>query len=246
MLELSENLPVRTFRLEANYTAARLKALDETRHLAKDFEEAADKFALLEQEESQLAVRRMEIQAQVETADDAWDDTMIAFRNRLLELCGHNTDAELYRQYFAEIPSHVTSLSYAAEIMISKELEQHLEEEESEELRVFSERLADKRSDLERIMKERTHLEVEEARFHNRVQLAKQILNKLRRVLWASLEEVQMAHGRSKAWCARFFFSHNDVFSAMDRDGVETPGLEDGPLLASHGGAGNTEAEASA
>lgn len=226
MLELSEDLPIRAFRLQASYTAARLNALEETRHLAKDFEEAADKFALLENEESQIAVRRVQTQASVETADDAWDDTMIAFRQRLLERAEHDTEAEIYRRYFADIPSNVTSLSYAAEILISKDLEGQLNHEDDEELSVFAARLQDKRGGLEAIIGERTQLEVEEARFANRVQLAKQVLNKLRRVLFASLEEVQMARGRDRGWCARFYHSHNEVLAAMDGDGVEAEPVE--------------------
>jgi hypothetical protein len=205
MLELDDTQSVRHFRLEANYTAARLLALDETRHLAADFEEAADKFALLEQEHGTLEIRRVETQAMVETADDAWDDAVMAFQHRLLEISGNSVDAELYRRYFADIPSQVTSLSYAAEVLISKELERALQHEAHEELRSYADRLAQKRIGLERIIDERTHLEVDEARFANRVSLAKAILNKLRRVLYASLEEVAMAHGRSKDWCLRFY-----------------------------------------
>jgi len=226
MLELSEDLPIRAFRLQASYTAARLNALEETRHLAAEFEEAADKFALLEKEEAQLAVRRVQTQASVETADDAWDDTMIAFRRRLLEQAGHDTEADIYRRYFADIPSNVTSLSYAAEILISKDLEAQLAHEDDAELSVFAERLGDKRAGLEAIIHERTGLEVDEARFANRVQLAKQVLNKLRRVLFASLEEVQMARGRDRAWCARFYHSHNDVLAALENDGVEAEPVE--------------------
>ena len=222
MLEIPESKPIRAFRLEANYTAARLNALDETRHLATDFEEAADKFALLEEEEGRLEIRFVETQAMVETADDAWDDAMMAFQRRLLDLSGNSVDAELYRRYFADIPSHVTALSYAAEIMISKDLERHLESEESEELRIFSERLAEKRRGLENIIQERTRLEVEQARFANRVALAKAILNKLRRVLWASLEEVAMAKARAPDWCARFFWTHNQQVHALDTDGNDT------------------------
>jgi hypothetical protein len=222
MLEIPESKPIRAFRLEANYTAARLNALDETRHLATDFEEAADKFALLEEEEGRLDIRRVETQAMVETADDAWDDAVMAFQRRLLDLSGNSVDAELYRRYFADIPSHVTSLSYAAEIMISKDLERHLEAEESEELSVFSERLAEKRRTLENIIHERTRLEVDQARFQNRVALAKAILNKLRRILWASLEEVAMAKTRGADWCARFFWAHNQQLQSMDEDGFES------------------------
>lgn len=232
MLELSEDLPTRAYRLQASYTAARLNALEETRHLARDFEEAADKFALLEQEEAQLAVRRMQTQAAVETADDAWDDTMIAFRQRLLERANHDTEAEIYRRYFADIPSNVTSLSYAAEILISQDLEAQLAHEDDEELAVFAGRLADKRAGLEAIIRERTQLEVEEARFANRVQLAKQVLNKLRRVLFSSLEELQMARGRDRSWSARFYHSHNDVLAALDGDGVEAEPVEVVQVLA--------------
>jgi hypothetical protein len=223
MLEIPESKSIRAFRLEANYTAARLNALDETRHLASDFEEAADKFALLEEEEARLDTRRVETQAMVETADDAWDDAMMAFQHRLLDLSGNSVDAELYRRYFADIPSHVTSLSYAAEILISKELERQLESEEQEELCVFSERLGEKRRALENIIHERTRLEVDQARFQNRVALAKAILNKLRRILWASLEEVAMAKNRSADWCARFLWTHNQHLEAIDEDGTEPP-----------------------
>jgi hypothetical protein len=221
MLELPETLPIRAFRLQASYTAARLSALEETRHLADDFTEAADKMALLETEEAQLAVRRMQTQAAVETADDAWDDVMLAFRARLLERAGHDTEADVYRRYFADIPSNVTSLSYAAELLISKDLEAQLAHEAEPELSAFAERLADKRAGLEAIIRERTQLEVDEARFANRVALAKQVINKLRRILFASLEEVQIARGRDRSWCARFYFSHNDVLAALDQDGAE-------------------------
>ncbi len=221
MLELSEAQTIRTFRLEANYSASRLRSLDETTHLAEDFAEAADKFALLEEEEAQLEVRRVQSQASVETADDAWDDTMMAFQRRLLELADNSVDAELYRRYFTEIPSNVTSLSYAAEVMISKELEAKLEAEERPELSKFAERLAEKRKDLETQMSQRTYLEVEEARFQNRVALAKQILNKLRRILFASLEEVALAKGQNRDWCTRFYFSHNEILAYSDSDGVE-------------------------
>ena len=227
MLEIPESKPIRAFRLEANYTAARLNALDETRHLATDFEEAADKFALLEEEEGRLDIRRVETQAMVETADDAWDDAMMSFQRRLLDLSGNSVDAELYRRYFADIPSHVTSLSYAAEIMISKDLERHLETEESEELRACADRLADKRRTLENIIQEKTRLEVDQARFYNRVALAKAILNKLRRILWASLEEVAMAKTRGSDWCARFFWAHNHQMTSLE-EGVERE-LEQSP-----------------
>lgn len=222
-----EYLPLRTYRLEASYTSARLEVLEETRALAADFQEAADKFALLEQEESQLGLRRMRTQAQVETADDAWDDTIIAFRNRLMEIVEGDTEAELYRQYFTDIPSHVTSLSYAAEILISKELEAKLTAEEDSRLAEFGPRLEEKREQLEAIIKERTHLEVEEARFSNRVDLAKQILGKLQRVLVANLDEIRNTRQRDEAWVNRFFFSHNVTLEDSDYDGAELSAGED-------------------
>lgn len=233
MLELSEELQVRTFRMEARYTATRLLALTETRHLAGDFEEAHDKFALLEEEGGRLDIRRVETQAMVEIADDAWDDTMLAFQRRLLELVDNDVDAELYRNYFADIPSHVTSLSYAAEVLISKDLEEKLAVEENAELSVFSERLRDKRGALEAGMHERTRLEVDEARFKNRVALAKAILNKLRRVLYAGLEEIARTRGLQHSWCLRFFHSQNSHLEAFDGDGIELsqPSSPNGGLL---------------
>ena len=221
MVALPEDLPLRAFRLEACYSASRLKILDETRHLARDFEEAADKLALLEAEEGQLAVRRMRTQAHVETADDAWDDTINAFRQQLLERVEHDIDRVLYRRYFADIPSHVTSLSYAAEVLISKELEARLAQEEDETLAAFEGRLREKREVLERIMLERTQLEVEEARFANREAMAKHIVNKLRRVLAANLHEIQVTRGRADAWRMRFFFAPNALLDRTEREGAE-------------------------
>lgn len=226
MVALPEDLPVRAFRLEACYSASRLKILEETRRLANDFDEAADKLALLEAEEGELAVRRMQTQAQVETADDDWDDTMNAFRLRLLEMVEHDTDRELYRQYFADIPSHVTSLSYAAEVLISKELEARLAHEADERLAAFEPRLREKREALEGLMLERTQLEVEEARFSNRVAMAKRIVNKLRRVLAADLEEIQRTRGRDEGWHMRFFFAPNALLDRTERDGTERHGTE--------------------
>lgn len=229
MLELSEELPIRTFRMEARYTAARLLALPETRKLAQDFEEAHDKLALLEEEEGRLAVRSVEIQANVEIADDAWDDTMLAFQRRLLDLVDQDVDAPLYRNYFADIPSHVTSLSYAAEVMISKELEQKLAVDEKVELREFASRLTERRATLEAAMHERTKLEVDEARFSNRVAMAKAITNKLRRVLFARLEEIARARGLPRAWCLRFYHTENLHLEAIEADGVgQPPALGDG------------------
>jgi hypothetical protein len=224
MLELPETLPLRVFRLEAGYSAARLGAQDDTRPLSRDFEEAADKFALLEAEEARIDVQRMETQAMVETADDAWDDTMRALQRRLLELSGNSCDHELYRKYFSDIPSQVTSLSYHAEIMISKDLERALQHEEIEELRVFSDKLHERREPLENLLLERTRLEVETARFQNRTALAKAILNKLRRVAYASLEEMALARGLSREWCVRFFHERNIYLEALEQDGTETNG----------------------
>lgn len=220
MLELSEDLDLRTFRMEARYTASRLLAAPETRRLAQDFEEAHDKFALLQDEQSRLDLRRMETQATVEMADDAWDDVMLGFQRRLLESVDNDVDAPLYRDYFAEIPSHVTSLSYAAEVMISKELEKKLEQEEQVELQGFAARLTQKRLSLEASLQERTQLEVDEARFQNRMSLAKAIMNKLRRVLFASLEEVARVRGLPRSWCLRFFYAPNVQLEAIDLDGV--------------------------
>jgi hypothetical protein len=224
MLELAETLPLRAFRLEAGYTAARLAALEETRSLKGDFEEAADKFALLEAEEARLDVSHIETQAMVETADDAWDDTIRSLQRRLLELSGNSCDHELYRRYFSDIPSHVTSLSYHAEIMISKDLERALQHEEIEELRVFSDKLREKREPMENLLLERTRLEVETARFQNRVALAKAILNKLRRIAFASLEEIAIARGHDRSWCSRFFHERNVHLEALEQDGTEPSG----------------------
>lgn len=222
MLELSQDLHIRTFRMEARYTAARLLALPETRALASDFEEAHDKLALLEDEGARLDLRRVETQASVEIADDAWDDMMHAFQRRLLELVDNDVDAELYRDYFADIPSQVTSLSYAAEALISRDLEEKLAVEERPELSVFSARLGERRAALETAIHERTRLEVDEARFQNRVSLAKAILNKLRRILFASLEEIARARGLPRSWCFRFFHAHNAQLEAVDVDGVDS------------------------
>lgn len=230
MWELPESLSIRAFRLDAAYTAARLNAQDDTRRFARDFEEAADKFALLEAEEAQLGIQRVETEASVETADDAWDDTMRAFQRRLLDLSGNSTDAELYRRYFSEIPSHVTSLSHPAEIMISRELEQALEHEEQPELKAFGERLRSKRAPLEAILAERTRLEVEEARFANRVFLAKAILNKLRRALYANLDELAAAQGRSRDWSHRFFRHPNGSMRPEAASRVEVPEVVESPI----------------
>jgi hypothetical protein len=241
VLELAETSTIRAFRLEAKYTAARLNALEETRHLAKDFEEAADKFALLEEEDARLAIQRAELQASVETADDAWDDVVHAFQRRLLELAGNSSDHELYRRYFADLPSHVTRLSYHAELMISKDLERSLAEETVEELRVFSARLKDKREPLENSLTERTRLEVDEARFQNRVSLAKAILNKLRRIGFANLEDVAIARGRGREWCGRFFHAPNAFLDSIERDGT---GVDRSAPKAANGEAAGDSTEA--
>lgn len=227
MLELPEDLPLRAFRTEARYTAARLRALPETRPLADDFDEAHDKLALLEEETARLDLRRIELRAMVEIADDAWDDTIMAFQRRLLDVVDSDVDAPLYREYFADIPSHVTSLSYAAEVMISQELEAKLAVEEHPELRPFAGRLAEKRDTLEATLREQTRFEVDEARFHNREALAKAILNKLRRVLFASLEEMARMRGYSPTWRYRFFSGEH--VAALDLEtGREANQLGDG------------------
>lgn len=231
MLELSEDLDLRTFRMEARYTAARLSASPETRALAKDFEEAHDKLALLEEEESALAMQSVEAQAAVEMADEAWDDTILGFQRRLLELVDQDVDAELYRNYFAEIPSHVTSLSYQAEILISKALEGRLSTEPEAELASFADRLESKRLALESAMHAQVVHEVEEARFANRAAMAKAVVNKLRRLSFASLEETARSRGQGLAWCARFF--HTGGFGGPIAHSVERLELPAGaPRLA--------------
>jgi len=221
MLELPSHLGIRVHRLEASYTAARLSAADSTRHLARRFEEAADKFRLLEEEEARHEMREVDLQAAVEAADDAWDDVVTAFRRRLLELADNDVDAEIYRRYFADIPSHVTELSYAAEVLISKELERELRDDGHPELVGFSDRLEDKRAELERNLHERTRLEVDVARFENRVALAKSILNKLRRVLFAQLEEIAVERELGRDWCARFFLHHEEILETLEVEAVE-------------------------
>ena len=219
--DLPAKLSIRNYRLELAYSAARLNALAESRDMAADYEEAAAKFEELEQEEGRFELTKVESQAMVETADDAWDDTMRSFMRRLLELSGHNTDHTLYRTYFAEIPSQVTSMSYAAECMISKDLEDALEREENEELKAFAEKLRSKRLPMEAAMRERTRLEVDFAKFGNRVALAKALTNKLRRITAASLDEIAKASEREDDWAFRFFRSDNLFLGAVDADGVD-------------------------
>lgn len=221
MSELGESRSTRQFRLEVSYSAARLNALEETRHLAKDFEDAADKLRQLEDEEARLDIQSVETRAMVETADDAWDDVMRAFQRRLLDLSGDSQDHPLYRRYFADIPSKVTSMSYAAEILISRDLEALLREEQVAELASFADRLAEKRGPLEAALHERTRLEVEVAKFQNRVGLAKQLVNKLRRLTSASLEEIAVAKGRDRAWSTRFFHGHSAQLTVEPHDGSE-------------------------
>jgi hypothetical protein len=218
--ELSTRLTIREMRLEVLYTAARLNALPETRHLAVDFEEAAQKLQLLEEEEERLDRERIETQAMIEIADDAWDDMMVAFQRRLLELSGHDQDDDLYRRYFAELPTGVTNLSYAAEIMISKDLESDLSHEPLEELRAFSDRLALRRGPLEAALHERTRLEVELAKFTNRVSLARTLVLRLRRMLQANLEEIATARDRDATWPLRFFRGANLHLDHVDSDGI--------------------------
>lgn len=222
MIELSPRASLRTFRLEASYTAARLSGNDETRHLAQAFTEAADRIRLLEEELVRLDARKVQTQASLESADDAWDDEVQGFRRRLLELCENDVDAELYRKYFADIPSHVTELSYAAEVMISQELEHVLTEDGHPELSAWAPRLAERRVALEAISKEAVQVEVDEARFVNRVAMAKSIVNKLRRVAVASLEEIAMSRRHPRLWAARFFLDHQELATSLsDEDGFD-------------------------
>ncbi len=216
----SHGSAIRAHRLELAYTAARLNALEGTRHLAGDFEEAVDKFAMLEAESARIDLMRVETQAMVETADDAWDDTMHAFQRRLLDLSGNSTDHAMYRRYFADIPSQVTSMSYAAEILISKDLETDLGNEDNPELAEYAERLADKRRPLESALRERTRLEVEAAKFGNRVALAVALTDKLRRVAAANLEEIGAARDHDSNWSSRFFLDDNPLLDVIDGDGV--------------------------
>lgn len=221
-IELPEQLNLREVRLEMAYTAARLNALEETRHLAGEFSETSDRIRQLEEELVQLELQRVQTQAMVEIADDDWDDVMLSFQRRLLDLSAQSVDHPLYRKYFAEIPSQVTSLSYAAEIMISKDLEGDLEKEELAELRLFADRLREKRVPLENALRERTRLEVEVAKFQNRVALAKQLSNKLRRITLANLEELAVAKDRGASWSWRFFRAYNVDIDTFDQDGAET------------------------
>lgn len=207
--------------MELAYSAARLNALDETRHLAAEFEAAADKFAMLEAEAARLDIMRVETQAMVETADDAWDDTMLAFQRRLLDLSNNSTDHELYRRYFADVPSQVTSMSYAAEIMISKDLEAELGKEANADLQAYADRMADKRRPLENALRERTRLEVESAKFANRVALAVALIDKLGRIAAANLEEIGVASDRGHNWSGRFFLAENPILDVIDSDGVD-------------------------
>lgn len=216
MLELSAHGSLRSFRIEASYTAARLAAGEETRALARDFEEAVDHLRLLEDEQARLDQRRVQTQASLEAADDAWDDEMNALHQRLLDLSDSDVDSELYRRYFADIPSHVTELSLGAEVMISAQLERRLREDPHPEIEPFAERLGQRRAALEAIMNESLALEVDEARFENRVSMAKAIVNKLRRVLLASLEELAAARDHGRDWCARFYLDHEEVVHALN------------------------------
>ncbi len=218
MIELSPRASLRTYRLEASYTAARLSASEETRHLAREFSEAADRIRSLEEELVRLDARRVETQASLESADDAWDDEMQAFRRRLLELCENDVDAELYRKYFADIPSSVTELSYGAEIMISKELEQAVADEAHPDVASLGPRLAERRSALEAVLQEALQVVVDEARYLNRVSMAKSIVNKLRRIAVASLEEIAMSRRHPRLWAARFFLDHEALAVSLDED----------------------------
>ncbi|MBK8014689.1 MAG: hypothetical protein IPK13_25470 [Deltaproteobacteria bacterium] len=207
MLELPETLPLRTYRLSARYTASRMNAYRDAQPLAHEFEEASEKFALLEAEAGQIAVAKADASARVAGADDAWDETMLSFRAHLLQLSGYSVDAPLYRRYFADIPSHVTSLSFAAEIMISRELEAALglADEARDSLIAFADMLRTKREKLESAIREQTRVEVMEARFLNRVALAQVILNDLRQRAHSTLVEIASRTSRPAGWAARFF-----------------------------------------
>ncbi|MBI2373679.1 MAG: hypothetical protein HYV07_06735 [Deltaproteobacteria bacterium] len=218
MLELSENLSIREFRLEASYTAARLAAAAESTGLAGEHSNAAEKLAELEAEGASLDVAKTQTQAMVEIADDAWDEVALAFQRKLLELSGGSVDHELYRRYFAEIPSQLTRLSYQAEIMISKDLEEDLEGETQDELSAYGAKLEVSRHGLEAALRERTRLEVEGAKYQNRVALAKQLVNRLRRSTWSDL--VELAGERGEPWALRFFRQENAVLDAVDADGI--------------------------
>jgi len=235
MIELSPRASLRTFRLEASYTAARLSASEETRHLARDFSEAADQIRLLEEELVRLDARKVDTQASLEAADDAWDDEMQSFRRRLLELCDNDVDAELYRQYFADIPSNVTELSYGAEVMISKELEQAVADDAHPEVAALAPRLAERRAALEAVLQEALRVEVDEARYVNRVSMAKSIVNKLRRVAVASLEEIAMTRRHPRLWAARFFLDHEELATTLDEDFLDSDFEEPRQLEASFG-----------
>lgn len=218
MLELSENMTIRDFRLEASYTSARLAAVDEASHLASEYQRAAEKLAELETEGSAIDVARMQSQAMVEIADDAWDEVALDFQAKLLAMSGGSVDHELYRKYFAEIPTQMTRLSYGAEIMISKDLEEDLADETVAELAEFGPKLEAKRRTLESALRERTRLEVEAAKYQNRLALAKQLVNRLRKSTWTDL--VEIARDRGEPWALRFFRQENAVLDAVDADGA--------------------------
>jgi hypothetical protein len=216
MLELSPSLSLRDVRLESIYTARRLSALEETRHLATDFEDAADKLGLLLAEEARFEQARVELQAMVEVADDAWDDVVHAVARRIGELSDHDHDHPLYRRYFDVVPTGATTLSYHAERMISRDLEALLADEPLDALASLGPDLARRREALEAILRERTRHEVERAKFDNRVRLARELVDRLRRTLFATLEEIRQSRGRDAAWGARFYLGANGHFEALD------------------------------
>ncbi|MEM6370680.1 MAG: hypothetical protein AAF851_20500 [Myxococcota bacterium] len=227
MIELSPRASLRTYRLEASYTAARLSATEDTEHLAREFSEAADRIRLLEEELVRLDARKVQTQAALESADDAWDDEMQGFRRRLLELCDNDVDAELFRRYFADVPSSVTELSYGAEVMISLELEESVAADGHPDLSALIPRLAEKRGALEVILKEALRVEVDEARYVNRVAMAKAIVNKLRRVAVASLEEIAMSRRHSRLWTARFFLDHQELATSLRDEDLLDPDFDE-------------------
>jgi hypothetical protein len=57
---------------------------------------------------------------------------------------------------------------------------------------------------------------VERAKFDNRVRLARELVDRLRRTLFATLEEIRQSRGRDAAWGARFYLGANGHFEALD------------------------------
>jgi hypothetical protein len=234
MVDVHLEAPLGSFRIEAAYTASRLSADPDVRVLAIDFKDAESKFALLEQEATQLAAREGAMQGLVESADDAWDDEIRAFHDGLLTASDGSVDHPRYRSYFADVPSGVTHLSYAAELLVSRELEKRLSEEPLERLRSFEASLRAKREVLEKALHEQTVLEVTRARFENRAALGKSLLNRLRAETLASLQATASAKNYGPDWCYRFFrgigqLGHQTVIDPSPRR--RSPGDTERPEL---------------